>query len=252
MSADAESTPGLWLAGLTRVDLTAERLGSWAGPGRIEGVLIEWGSAAGESDRHAAVRPLAQAGWSVDQMSDALMASDMRSAASLLLPMHERSNGRNGFVGARFPAGADAGSYRRRAEDLARLVNRPNLVIGFPHTPAGLEAAEGVLKDGQPALIGPVVSFDGLRLALDACTRGLQGRARTGSSDLPSCLVVFDPASVVAQVEALLAEQAAGAGRRAERAAATGRPHAERTSSARPGSGRGGPGRRRRPGLRSA
>ncbi len=151
-------------------------------------------------------------------MSDALMASDMRSAASLLLPVHERSNGRNGFVGARFPPGADAGSYRRRAEDIARLVNRPNLVIGFPHTLSGLEAAEGLFKDGQPALIGPVVSFDGLGLALGACTRGLQGRARTGSSDLPLCLVVFDPASVVAQVEALLAEQAAGAGRRAERA----------------------------------
>jgi transaldolase/glucose-6-phosphate isomerase len=220
MSADAESTPGLWLAGLTRADLTAERLGSWAGPGRIEGVLIEWGSAAGEGDRRAAVRSLAQAGWSAQQMSDALMASDNRSAAGLLLASHERSNGRKGFVAARFPSGAAAGSYRQRAEELTQLVNRPNLVIGFPHTSAGLEAAESLLKDCQPVLIGPVVSFDGLGLALEACTRGLRGRTRTGSSDLPLCLVVFDPARVVAQVETLLAALAAGTGRRSERAAA--------------------------------
>ena len=224
MSADAEHTPGLWLAGLTRTDLTPERLGRWVGLGRVEGVLIDWGSPAGAIDRHAPLRYLAQASWSAVQMSDAQAASDIRSAANLLLPAHEHSNGRSGFVGASFPAGADAAAYGQRAREMARLVKRPNLVIGFPCTVAGLEAAEGALAGGQPSLIGPVVSFDGLGSAMEACTRAFRRRVQFGPSQRTSCLVFFNPAPVVERVEALLGEQAAQAGRRSERAAAlTGR-----------------------------
>ncbi len=220
MSADAERTPGLWLAGLTRTDLTAERLGRWMELGRVEGVLIDWGSAVEAIDRQAPLRHLAQAGWSADQMSDAQVASDMRCAANLLLASHEHSNGRSGFVGAPFPAGADAAAYGRRASEMARLVNRPNLVIGFPCTAGGLEAAEGALAAGQHSLIGPVVSFDGLSSAMDACTRAFRRRAEIGAPQRTSCLVFFNPAMVVERVEALLVHQAAHAGRRSERAAA--------------------------------
>jgi transaldolase/glucose-6-phosphate isomerase len=184
----------------------------------VAGALIDWGSAAEAISRRAPIGHLAQAGWGADRVFDALAAADIRTAANLLLPSHERSNGRSGFVGTRFPAGGNA--YGRRADELARLVNRPNLVIGFPCTAGGLEAAEDSLSAGQHSLIGPVVSFDGLALALGACTRAFRQRALTGPSERTSCLVVFNPAPVVEQVEALLMEQAAHTGRRAERAIA--------------------------------
>ena len=221
MSAEAESTPGLWLAGLSRADLSVECLGRWVGLGRVEGALIGWRSTAGVPGGPALVRRLAQAGWNTDQMSDALMASDIRFAASLFLPLHERSNGRSGFVAALFPPGADAGSYGQRAGELARLVNRPNLVIGFPCAAGGLLAAEKTLAEGQHALVSSVVSFDGLGLALEACARGLRARREQGrTSEHPVGLVVFDPTPVAERVEALLVEQAAHSGRRSERAAA--------------------------------
>ncbi len=221
MSDDLESAPRLWLADLVQADPSAERLGRLVGLRRVEGALINWRSIAGDQGQLLQIRQLAQAGWDADQTSDAIMASDVRLATSLLLPLHEHSNGRSGFVAALFPPGAEAGALVRRAGELARQVNRPNLVVGFSCDPGGLEAASTVLSQGQAVLITSVVSFDALGRAVQACSQGLSSKHREHQAPgQPLCLVVFDPAPITIRVEALLAEQATRAGRRSERAAA--------------------------------
>jgi transaldolase/glucose-6-phosphate isomerase len=224
MSNEAESAPRLWLADLIQADPSAERLGRLVGLGRVEGVLVDWRSIAGEQGQLPQVRWLAQAGWDADQPPPAWWAPHVRLATSLLLPLHERSNGRSGFVAAVFPPGRQAAELGRRAEELARQVNRPNLVVGFPCDPGGLEAARNALSEGQPTLITSVVSFDALGRALEACAGGLRARREgQGSPGHPMSLVVFDPAPVARRVEALLAEQASHhVGRRSERSAALG------------------------------
>jgi transaldolase/glucose-6-phosphate isomerase len=221
MSDHPETAPRLWLADLVQADPSAERWGSLVGLGRVEGALIDWRSVAGNPGQLFHVRRLAQAGWDADQASDALMASDVRLATSLLLALHEQSNGRSGFVAAQLPPGVEAARLARRAEELARQVNRPNLVIGFACDPGGLEAASGAISKGLPTLISSVVSFEALSQALEACVQGLKAlRSEHRSAAWPLCLVVFDPLPVADRVERLLAEQVAHTGKRSERAAA--------------------------------
>ncbi|MCX6071243.1 MAG: hypothetical protein NTU91_10360, partial [Chloroflexi bacterium] len=182
MSDDLEGAPRLWLADLVQADPSAERLGRLVGLGRVEGALIDWQSIAKGRGQLLQVRQLAQAGWDADRTSDALMASDVRLATSLLLPLHEESNGRSGFVAALFPPGAEAGAVARRAGELARQVNRPNLVIGFACDQGGLEAARSALSKGQHTLVTSVVSFDALGRALEACTEGFSAAGKEHGS----------------------------------------------------------------------
>ena len=223
MSQQAIGTaPGLWLAGLGLEDLGLERLGRWVDDGRFDGVLCSWpalGAVWESSSRSgSALRLLAQAGWNAERMVDALAASVVRSAATLLLPIHERTNGRRGFAAAIFPPGAGADEYLRRCETVAALVNRPNMMLGLPCTSAGLAAAERAAADGQGILMGPVASLEALTDALGACARGLTARRARGSpKGAHACIVAFDPGPVCAAVEAQLTAQPGG---RAERAAA--------------------------------
>ena len=220
MSDDGATEPRLWLADLVQADPSAERWGSLVGLGRAEGALIDWRSVAGNQGDLLHVRRLAQAGWDADATSDALMASDVRLATSLLLPMHERTNGRSGFVVGLLPPGDEAPSLARRAESVARQVNRPNLAIGFACDAGGLEAAAAAISQGLLTLISTAVSFDALGRALEACTQGLgELRDEHRAASLPLCLLVFDPAPIAAKVEALLNGMVAPAGRRSERAA---------------------------------
>ncbi|MCJ7676611.1 MAG: hypothetical protein MUO35_02675, partial [Anaerolineales bacterium] len=96
MSQQAIGTaPGLWLAGLGLEDLSLERLGRWVDDGHFDGALCSWPAlgAAWESLSRSdpALRLLAQAGWNAERTFDALAASVVRSAATLLLPIHERT-----------------------------------------------------------------------------------------------------------------------------------------------------------------
>jgi len=222
MSQEAIATaPGLWLAGLGPAGLTIERLRAWVEEGRFDGALCAWPAlaAAWEKPSRAdpARRPLAQAGWNAERTVDALVASFVRSVATLLLPIHERTNGRRGFAAAILPPGAEADEYVQRFEKVAALANRPNLMLGLPCTPAGLVAGERAAAGGRGILLGPVASLEGLTNALEACARGLTARRAQGLPKAANaCIVAFDPEPICAAVEAQLAAQS---GRRAERAA---------------------------------
>ena len=119
-------------------------------------------------------------------------------------------------MAAMLPPGLGAEGMLEAADRLARAVNRPNLVTGYPASAAGIEAAQRSLIVGQSVLVGATASLEALTQALEGCARGLLARAERGLPPV-DCLLAFDAEPVTAAVES---ELAALAGGRAERARA--------------------------------
>jgi transaldolase/glucose-6-phosphate isomerase len=209
----------LWLASLGSGAPAAERILRSGSDAPVGGALIAWSDLAAASGRHPSApalrRLLAHADWQTERAIEALAASVVRSLATELLPIHERTNGRLGRVAARLPPGLGADGLLEAAERLTRAVNRQNLIPGFPATEAGLEAAERSLIIGQPVLVGAAASLEALTHSLEACARGLRRRAERGLAPV-GCLVAFDPEPVTAAVESDLAALGAGRAERAE------------------------------------
>ena len=208
----------VWLASLGSGAPAAELLLRAIEDTPAGGALIAWSDLAAAASRRPSApalrRLLAHADWQTERTIEALAASVVRSLATELLPIHERTNGRLGRVAARLPPGLGADGLLEAAERLTRAVNRQNLIPAFPATEAGLEAAERSIIIGQPVLVGAAASLEALTHSLEACSRGLRRRAERGLAQV-SCLVAFDPEPVTAAVESDLAALGGG---RAERA----------------------------------
>ena len=208
----------VWLASLGSGAPAAELLLRAIDDTPAGGALIAWSDLAAAAGRRPSAqalrRLLAQADWKAERTIEALAASVVRSVATELLPIYERTNGRLGRVAARLPPGLGADGLLESAERLTRAVNRQNLIPGFPATEAGLEAAERSIIIGQPVLVGAAASLEALTHSLEACSRGLRERAERGLAPV-GCLVAFDPEPVTAAVESDLAALGGG---RAERA----------------------------------
>jgi transaldolase/glucose-6-phosphate isomerase len=208
---------GAWLASLGSGAPAAEGLLRAAGeaPG---GALLAWSDLAAAAGRGpsglARRRLMASADWNAERTTEALAASVVRSTATELLPIYERTNGRFGRVAARLPPALGADGLLEAAERLARAANRQNLLPGFPATDAGFEAAGRSLSFGQPVLVGPAASLEALAGALEACAQGLRSRADRGLAPV-TCLVAFDTVPMTVEVESSLAAMSGGKPERA-------------------------------------
>ncbi|MHB8717776.1 MAG: bifunctional transaldolase/phosoglucose isomerase [Candidatus Dormibacteria bacterium] len=103
------------------------------------------------SDYDQQLRELLAGG--IDDPNDlflALAISDIQHAADILRPMHEASNGADGFVSLELPPASahDTGRSVTLAKEYWKRVDRPNLMIKIPATPAGIPAIREVLAAG--------------------------------------------------------------------------------------------------------
>ena len=107
---------------------------------------------AGSTDYDEALRAmLARDGTAeVEKLYEALAIEDIQMAADVLRPVYDASNGDDGYVSlevsphlAHDTQGTIAAAKRLRA-----AVDRPNLMIKVPATPAGIPAIEQLIADG--------------------------------------------------------------------------------------------------------
>lgn len=140
---------------------------------------------AGSSDYDAAMKPLVDAGKSTAEIYDALVIEDIQRAADVLRPIYDESNGVDGYVSlevsptlAHDTEGTIADGRRYFA-----AVNRPNVMIKVPATPAGIPAIEALIADGiniNVTLMFNMQHYDDVAFAY---IRGLEKLAQT-SDDL--------------------------------------------------------------------
>jgi len=131
----------------------------------------------------AQLRDAAAAGIdSTQAMFFELALDDVRGAADLLRPIHDASQGRDGFVSFECTPDLadDTAATIAQASELWRRLARPNVLIKVPATQAGLPAIEALTAAGVNVNVTLLFSVDRYEQVLDAYFAGLERRVASG------------------------------------------------------------------------
>src|SRR2546427_687749 len=111
-----------------------------------------------------------------------LALDDLTRAAELLGPVHERTNGVDGWVSLEVSPllAHDTGSTLIEARELFARAKRPNLFIKIPGTKEGLPAIEEAIFSGVPVNVTLLFSRDQYVAAAEAFLRGIERRIAAG------------------------------------------------------------------------
>lgn len=140
---------------------------------------------SGSKDYDAALGRLVAAGEDVEGIYYALVTEDIQRAADILLPVHRESKGLDGYVSVEVqPKNAsDTEATIAEGVELARRVDRPNLMIKVPATEPGLPAIRELIGRGISVNVTLVFGIDQYRSVADAYIDGLE-RALAAGKDL--------------------------------------------------------------------
>jgi transaldolase len=139
------------------------------------------------------ISELRERGLEPEQLFFELALTDLRRAAKLFEPIHERTDGVDGWVSLEVSPllADDAAATIEQVEDLHSRAEC-NIFIKIPGTEAGREAIEQSIFDGVPVNVTLLFSTDQYLAAADAYMRGLERRIDAGlSPDVPSVASLF-------------------------------------------------------------
>ena len=111
-----------------------------------------------------------------------LALQDLTRAADLFRPIHDRSNGVDGWVSLEVSPllAYDTAHTLAAAKDLSARAARPNLLIKIPGTKEGLPAIEEAIFAGIPVNVTLLFSREQYVAAADAFLRGIERRLDAG------------------------------------------------------------------------
>jgi len=133
-------------------------------------------------DYDAAIREGSGQGKSSEEIFFDLALKDLTRAADLFRPIHEKTNGVDGWVSLEVSpllAHDTAGTIAAARELFARAA-RPNLLIKIPGTKEGLPAIEEAIFSGVPINVTLLFSREHYLAAADAFLRGIERRIAAG------------------------------------------------------------------------
>jgi transaldolase len=138
----------------------------------------------------------------------AIALDDVRSAAAILRPVHERTGGGDGFISFECtPDLADdtAGTIAQALE-LWRRLDLPNVLIKVPATSSGVGAIEELTARGVNVNVTLLFSVERYEEVIEAYLRGLERRAAAGEPiDGISSVASFFISRVDAKADVVLA-----------------------------------------------
>ncbi len=133
------------------------------------------------------VQRLKAAKTPAEPLYEALVIPDIQAACDLMRPEYDRTNGRDGYVSlevspalAHDAAGTIAAGLRLKA-----AVQRKNLLIKVPATPAGLKAIEELIAQGCSVNVTLMFSLAHVDAVAQAYIRGLQRLVNSGGDPHP-------------------------------------------------------------------
>ena len=111
-----------------------------------------------------------------------LALEDLTRAADLFRPIHERTNGVDGWVSLEVSPllAYDTASTLAAAKELFARAQRPNLFIKIPGTKQGLPAIEEAIFAGVPINVTLLFSREQYLAAAEAFLRGIERRIEAG------------------------------------------------------------------------
>ncbi len=137
---------------------------------------------AGSTDYDEAMHALVDAGRSVEEIFEALALEDIGRAADLLRPVYDRADGADGYVSLEVsPVLAhDTEGTVAAARRLFAALDRPNVMIKVPATPAGMPAIKTLIADGINVNVTLIFSLEQYESAAEAYIAGLEQLAANG------------------------------------------------------------------------
>jgi len=150
---------------------------------------------------------------SAEELFFELALEDLSRAAELFRPIHEKTNGVDGWVSLEVSPllAHDTARTLAAAKALFERANLPNLLIKIPGTKEGLPAIEEAIFSGVPINVTLLFSRDQYLAAAEAYLRGIERRVVAGlNPDVASVASVFISrwdVAVATKVSAGLREQ---------------------------------------------
>ena len=128
------------------------------------------------------IKDLALRGISVDESIRMITTYDIRWACDVLRPVYDASGGVDGRVSIEVDPRLALETEKTNAEarQLWWLVDRPNLFIKIPATPAGLPAITATLAEGISVNVTLIFSLKRYAEVIDAFMAGLEQAAANG------------------------------------------------------------------------
>jgi transaldolase / glucose-6-phosphate isomerase len=138
----------------------------------------------GESDEYAdALKQFqAPADHSVSAIYEHLAIADIRAAADVLRPVHEATQGRDGYISLECSPylANDTEATVAEALRLWQAVARPNLMVKVPATPAGIPAIRRLIGRGLNINVTLLFAVGVYEQVVEAYISGLEDMARAG------------------------------------------------------------------------
>lgn len=136
----------------------------------------------GSEDYDQDLQKLVETGKSVEAIYENLAVKDIQMAADVLAPVYAATDGIDGYVSLEVSPllANDTDKTIEEARRLFETVNRPNVMIKIPATPAGLPAITASIAAGVNVNVTLIFSVENYRQVHEAYIAGLEKLALTG------------------------------------------------------------------------
>jgi transaldolase len=188
----------LWLDNITRTMLADGTLARYIDEFSITGLTSNptiFDKAISKGDAYdEQISELTEQGVAGEDVFFALAIQDLRGAADLFAPIHERTDGVDGWVSLEVSPllADDAAGTIEQVKRLHEQGDRDNLFIKIPGTEAGREAIEESIYAGIPINVTLLFSTDQYLAAAEAFMRGIERRIAEGlDPSVPSVASLF-------------------------------------------------------------
>ncbi|MCB0996626.1 MAG: transaldolase [Acidimicrobiales bacterium] len=198
-----------WLDNLRRGWITSGELAAWVERG-VRGLTSNpsiFQKAIADSDDYAdQLGELAGRGASVEDIYWEMVRTDIESALDILAPVHDSSEGLDGFVSVEVDPGLarDTAGTLAAARDLHQRIDRPNLYVKIPGTAEGLPAIRQMIAEGRSINVTLLFSVERYREVMEAYLAGLE--ACSGDLSAISSVASFFISRVDTEVDRRLEE----------------------------------------------
>ena len=164
---------------------------------------------AGSTDYDETLLELAKGNKSTQELFEAFAIEDIRAAADLLRPIHDRTGGDDGYASLEVsPTLAhDTEGTIAEAERLFAALGRPNVMVKVPATPEGIPAIRALIGQGININVTLIFSRDAYRQVADAYIGGLEALAKSGGNvSRVASMASFFVSRLDSAIDALLEE----------------------------------------------
>ena len=134
---------------------------------------------SGSDDYDSQLRILASESKSSQEIYDALTIEDIGNAADVFRPVYNRTRGEDGFVSLEVSPllAHETEETVDEAKRLFQRLDRPNVMIKIPATPAGIPAIEEAIAFGINVNVTLIFSNEVYARVIESYLRGLERRA---------------------------------------------------------------------------